>query len=136
MPEIHYAGSEWIQQAFETELSPLGAAVADLLGDVFFGIYHLDAGALGRVKWSDPHYILVNLRHHSLATFDGDELTRLVVLCHDRCLRLDLKAIAPLTLQLLFHQRQREGGIWKRHPTIEQAVERIRSAYVGQSLES
>jgi len=41
-----YAGANWIKQSLKKEMSPLGVNVADLLGDVFAGIYHLDQSAL------------------------------------------------------------------------------------------
>lgn len=130
--ETHYAGADWIKRAFvpERAMSPLGTAVADLLGDLFFGIYHLNYTSLGKVEWGNPHWIAFNL-DRGIATFDGDELTRLVVLCHDRCLRCDITGKAPRYMELLFHQRQRAGEMYARHPTIENAVARIRSAYIA-----
>ncbi len=127
-----FSGADWIR-ANETwkvgEMSPLGEAVANLLGDLFAGIYHLNYTSLRKVDWTNPRWIVFNLDRH-LSTFDSDELTRLVVLCHDRCLRCDLKGKAPGIVELMFHQRHaREGRMYERHPTIETAVARIRSAY-------
>ena len=51
MTTARYAGAAWIRSALGRELSPLGAAVADLLGDVFAGIYHLDNADLRKVDW-------------------------------------------------------------------------------------
>lgn len=130
-PTYAFAGAEWVRAAFNVEMSPLGMAVANLLGDVWLGIYHLDRPALFRVAWDDPYVITFNLRYRALSTWDGDELTRLVILCHERCIRLDLKAVAPNCLRLIFHQRKRDGGMYERHPTIEQAIERVRGHYGG-----
>jgi len=110
-------------------MSPLGMAVADLLGDVFSGIYHLDDGKLKKVDWGDPYVISVQLHWQSLSTFDSNHLTKLVVLCHDRCLRLAISAITVRTLELMFHQRQREGDIMRRMPTIEEHIGMIRKYY-------
>ena len=122
-----YAGADWIKSAFEVELSPLGRNVADLLGDVFFGIYHLDHKALRRVDWGNDHHICFSLGWHQLSTFDTDELTRLVVLCHDRMIRCSIEARTHKHLGLIFHQRQnRNGDFYERHPTIEHAIEKIR----------
>lgn len=58
----------------------------------------------------------------SLATFDGDALTRLVVLAHDYCVRLEVSPASSRHLRLYLHARYREGSIWKRHPNIHRAV--------------
>jgi hypothetical protein len=116
-----YAGSDWLRQAGRiTNISPLGEAVADLLGDLFYGIYHLD-GAAG-MDWSNNDYIEIRMMSGAWATFDPCDLTRLVFLAHDRCLRVDINPRSHRSLTLLFHQRKREGGVWARHPTLEEAV--------------
>lgn len=124
-----YAGSDWIKSNFKVEMSPLGEAVANLLGDLFYGIYHLDSTALKKVDWANDHHIIFILGWKSLATTDFDELTRLVILCHDRCIRCEISPRAFHHLELIFHQRQREGNGWQRHPTIEAAIENARKAY-------
>lgn len=118
-----YSGAEWIKGAFKVPMSPIGEAVANLLGDLFGGIYHLETKYLKEVDWGNDHHIVFTLRHKSLATFDYDELTRLVFLCHDYAVRCSIDARANNMLELMFHQREREGGISKRHPTIESALE-------------
>lgn len=110
-----------------TDMSPLGIAVADLLGDVFKGIYHLDYKALSRVRWNDNYCIIFILSWWDLSTFDFDELTKLVVLSHDRMIRISINAVAPHRMQLLFHQRKtRIGSISERMPTMEEHIEIIR----------
>ena len=123
---IEYAGADWVKAAFHQPMSPLGEAVADLLGQVAKGIYHLSVGQLSKVDWKDPDYVAVAITD-GLSTFDRDDLTQLVVLCHDRCLRLEIKAGGPRMLRLCFTQRKREGSLYDRHPTIEAAVESIRA---------
>jgi hypothetical protein len=131
-----HSGAEWIKENYKVKLSPLGVAVADLLGDLFGGIYHLETKYLKEVDWGNDHHIVVTLRHKSLATFDYDELTRLVFLCHDHAIRCSVDARANNMLELMFHQREREGGISKRHPTIEQALEMWRKYHqFGQEPE-
>lgn len=124
---MSHSGSQWIESALKIEnMSPLGRAAADLLGDVWSGIYHLDNKKLKQVDWGDPYCISVQLDHQTLATFDAPLLTWLVVLCHDRCLRMSVSAATINTLELMFHQRQREGGVDQRMPTIETHIELIR----------
>lgn len=123
-----YSGSEWIKnQSWCGDISPLGVAVADLLGEVFGGIYHLNTNALKKVDWADDFVIEFVLGHHGLSTFDGSDLSIMVILCHDRLLRLDISARAHEYLGLMFHQRRlREGSGYWNHPTIETTIEHVR----------
>jgi len=130
MPD-KYAGSGWLEESLKIELSPLGKEVGDLLGDLFFGIYHLDHKELARTDWKNDHHIIFLLGHTTLSTFDYDELTRLVILCHERTIRCSIRAKSLNYLELMFHKRQREGSISQRHPTIDKAVEDCRSIYVS-----
>jgi hypothetical protein len=61
-----------------------------------------------------------------LSTWDYDHLTRAVIMAHDRCIRLDVQPCTPKLLRLVLHKRQREGGVSERHPTIEEAITRVR----------
>lgn len=129
-----YSGSDWLKESWfkAGEMSPLGEAVGDLLGDVFYGIYHLPTSNLRKVDWTNKYWIEFSLMWHDLATVDFDDLTRLVVLAHDRMLRVSIKAAAPRNLCLVFHQRKvREGGYWERCPTIETHVREIHESYYG-----
>ena len=91
----NYAGSDWVKSAFAPEtISPLGEAVADFLGDVFEGIYHLNSKALQKVDWSNDTWIDFVFRG-SLATIDNDHLTRIVVLAHQRMLRVEIEGVGP-----------------------------------------
>lgn len=103
-------------------LSPLGRSVADLLGELFYGIYHLDKKTLYKPDWASDHHIDVVIGWHSLSTFDYDELTRLVFLAHHMALRVSIKAATHNYLELMFHQRGRTGGFSGRHPTLDDAV--------------
>lgn len=123
--ESHYAGSDWIQSALDRSCSPLGKEVADVLGAAFYGIYHLNHSSLLKVEWENPIYICINL-DISLSTFDNNYLTRLVVFCHDRMLRMEIDGKGPGWLQLLFHMRSsRAGRIDQRCPTIDDHVKLI-----------
>ena len=130
-----YAGADWIQSSFKVkDMSPLGIAVADFLGDVFLGIYHMNVKSLRKVQWDEPDYIRVTLPAGSIATVDADVLTRIVVLAHDRMLRVDLAAIAHDYISLLFHQRHvREGAISQLCPTLEDHTKALREGYASRS---
>ncbi len=61
------------------------------------------------------------------ATWDNDRLTRLVILGHDRMIRVDLRASGPNRVGFgLWKRHTRNGALHERHPTIEQAIERHR----------
>lgn len=109
--------------------SPLGLKVASLLALVYRGIYHLDPTSLQKTDWSDTYVIAINIRQGGLATVDYNELTQLVVLAHDLCIRVAIDAVAPRTLRLMFHQRTREGSYSQRHPTLEEHAEKIRATF-------
>lgn len=134
MSDLGFAGAGWIEHAmsYDGEMSDLGRTVADLLGDVFFGIYHMNTTSLRKVDWGNTQCIVVTL-DTELATYDSDALTRLVVLCHDRLIRCSIQGLAPGYIRAMFHQRhKREGGArWERHPTLETASKQIRSYYAN-----
>ncbi len=126
-----YQGSEWIERSLKVDnISEFGREVADLLGDVFAGIYHLSSRALHKVDWSDDRYISFIYGNDNLATFDGDKLTRLVVLSHDRMIRVSIHPRAFHYLELGFHKRRsRTGDMYQRMPTMEDHTEIIRNDY-------
>jgi hypothetical protein len=130
---MHYAGADWVRRSLKVEnMSPLGERVADLLGALFLGIYHLDEKWLNRVDWSDDYVIKINI-YGSLSTIDGDQLTRLVVHAHDAMLRVSIRAATVNYLELMFHQRKvRDGSISDRCPTIEKAVADCWRPFNGQ----
>ena len=61
------------------------------------------------------------------ATFDFNELTRLVFLAHDRCLRVEVTPARNGKLKIAIWRREREGAQSRRHPTLEKAVEAWRA---------
>lgn len=135
MTNQRYAGSEWIQSLRNAKpMSPLGVAVADLLGDVFLGIYHIETAELRQVDWSNATWIEVPI-NSALCTVDFDHLTRLMVLAHDRMIRVDIQGLERGWLLLLFHQREsRSGQMWARYPTLEDHAALLRSHYGKPAL--
>ena len=131
MENVKYAGADWIEQSLKiSNMSELGKEAADMLGDLFAGIYHLPSVALRKVDWADDMCIRITLSA-PMASYDGDTLTRLVVLSHDRMLRVDLGACNFNNMELLIHKRKsREGdNTYNRMPTMERHMEIIRSGY-------
>ena len=62
-----------------------------------------------------------------ISTYDFDILTRAVVMAHDKCMRLEVASSGPNKLKLYVHKRQREGSMFERHPTLEDAAASIRA---------
>jgi len=123
-----HSGAGWIESEMHYgdknfKISPLGRAVADLLGELFLGIYHLDLGSLHRVEWDNDHHISIVIGWKDWSTFDNNLLTRLVFLAHHTALRVDLDPRANNYLMLTFYQRKRSGSGWDRHPTLREAVD-------------
>ena len=124
-----YAGAGWIHAATKRDMSELGKAAADLMGDVFLGIYHIDTKQLRQVDWADPSYIVVPI-NSSLCTVDFDHLTRLMVLAHDRMMRVDIQGKSRGWLSVTITQRAtRDGRLWDRCPTLEDHAAALRAAY-------
>lgn len=98
-------------------------ACFDLLCRVFRGKHH----APKRV-YAHGHGILCSVDpRDGMSTFDSDLLTRLVVFAHDTCIRVELASSGPRMIGIILHQRhQRDGSMFYRHPTIEEAIETAR----------
>jgi hypothetical protein len=74
----------------------------------------------GKIKqygegWSMSHF-------GGMASFDCNELTRLVFLAHARCIRVQVDQGGPNRLRIAIWGRQQEGSMFERHPTLEQAL--------------
>jgi hypothetical protein len=126
-----YSGSDWIIGSLKIQPSPLGIAVADILGLVYYGIYHLEGCHLEKVNWTHPDYIRVQLnRGMDLASYDFNELTKLVALAHDLCIRVQVSGHGMNALRLTFTPRDRNAdSMMRRHPTMEEALAAVRSTY-------
>jgi len=125
---MKYAGADWLIKSYpDLKPSELGLKVADILGMVWNGLYHLDPRIIEKTNWADPYCISVLIRE-SLSTADWENLTDLVILCHDLAIRMELSPHMRY-LRLFFHQRTREGYYNQRHPTIEEATEKCRAGW-------
>lgn len=118
-------GEQWMREA-GYKLSPIGAKVANLIDDLY-GIHNMPSRhQRNKTDWSHDHYIRFSV-DQNLATFDGNLLTRLVFLCHDYALRLEIDGACKGYVTLMFHERRHgPGRFFERHPTLEQAVKEHR----------
>lgn len=121
-------GVERLQsQIGKREISKLGVEVADLLDDVFLGIYHLPYSTLAKADWSDDYFIRLSI-YGGLSTWDYDYLTRLVVFAHDMMIRVEVNPCNFNYIELVFHKRKTRDihNITQSMPTIEEHIELIR----------
>lgn len=63
---------------------------------------------------------------YGLATTDDRSLTTLVVLAHDRAIRVEVMAVPGSKLAVSLWKRQREGEWHERHPDLETNAKQIR----------
>ncbi len=132
MGECNFAGADWITQTLTYSKpvrvpSPFGRLVADILGQVYRGIYHIPEQTLlhPRTKWEHDRHIEVIVRNE-LATYDAPELTFLVVLCHEAGVRLSIHGANIGYLCLMFSKRSHTATSFAtRHPRMEQALQNL-----------
>lgn len=64
------------------------------------------------------------MKHHrgDIATYDYNGLTRLVLMAHDKCIRVSIAPLNFNTVKIIIWKRQREGDMFEIHPTIEDAI--------------
>src|SRR5688572_11573967 len=99
---VKFSGADWLRSCGR-ELSPFGVEVADILGQVYRGIYHVSSRVLHeRTDWRDPSRIEVVVSDSGMSTHDFNHLTALVILCHDRCVRFSIEGCARNWLRLVF----------------------------------
>lgn len=95
---------------------------AQMFADVVGGFHHLQ----GTFKPAGAG-IRINTYAGGWATWDFNRLTRLVVLAHDRMIRVEVNPSGPRLIQFaLWKRHTREGGMAVRHPTMEDAIAMIR----------
>ena len=89
----------------------------NFFSELYFGKHHIP----GKIKPFGPGW---ELNHYGeLATFDFSMLTRLVFLAHDKCVRVSIMNSGPGMIKIVLYQRsRRDGYVFERHPTIENAL--------------
>jgi hypothetical protein len=119
----------WVENATGRTLSQFEAEAVTLLAQGFdMGVYNLPVN-WRNVTWGFGNGVCFPLRFPNLSTFDSSALTRLVILAHDECTRLEIDPLNFQHLALTMHPRAgREGNQFERHPSIEQAITTVRGA--------
>lgn len=119
----------WVQSNTRRVLTEFQGRAVELLADGFnCGIYNVNVN-WEKVDWKCGSGVRFTVfAGNGLATYDYDHMTRFVVLAHDRCIRVDIAPAANRFLYIYMHPRDREGDMSRRHPTIEDAIKRVRGA--------
>lgn len=125
---------DWIEKQYPVKVSKFMKEVLSIMDETFRGLHHTDCMS----QWKGTDYcrtrsIIYEYTHGELATYDGSELTRLVILCHERGIRLAISVDQNgkrrnRSLMLLFSNRMgnRSGKLYDRHPTIYQAIRNLK----------
>jgi hypothetical protein len=98
----------------------------DFFAHIYRGKHHIP-GELrrdSRATWSVCHFV----GGAGVATFDYDELTRMVFAAHDACMRLAILAAGPRHVRIQITKRTRNGSeMAADHPTLEDALDKWRN---------
>lgn len=108
------------------QLTAFQAQAMDILGIAMGGIYNAPI-LWDSVEWNDNR-LAVPVSGTGFSTHDRNDLTLLVLLCHEARIRLHIAPHGPRMLCLRMWQR--EGTSMKSHPNVEEAVASLR-AYVA-----
>lgn len=104
-----------------TEPSELGIKTAIILTKLFQGMHHVPVSQIKKINWKSEFNIPFSY-FASMSTFDDNLLTRLIILAHEYCVRVEIKACNFHYFTIQFSKRTgREGPSHDRHPTVEQA---------------
>lgn len=131
MDNLNQRGLEWLLANHKGPVSAFGGKVACILDQALGGIHNLNRGRLERVLWDSKDLIIFRYSA-GFASFDNDWLTRLLVLCHDESVRLEIQPGGNINIILLFSPRELEGDLYHRHPTLEESVKKIREEIYGK----
>jgi hypothetical protein len=119
------SGSDWVRSSSAKEISPFGERVADMLGEVFSGIYHI-SNEVFKTDFSRERYIAITFYENGqFATYDSDYLTRLVLMAHEKNIRVCVRAATHSYLKIEFMEVDRRGFFVDRHPTLTASIEHI-----------
>ncbi len=100
----------------QTEFTANQQECIDLLATVFGGRHQLnEIHSIGENTIAMPYW-------NALSTFDGGQLTHLVILAHEKAIRVEISAHKSMLQIALYYRGKREGKIYERHPDLETAI--------------
>lgn len=96
-------------------------ACIDALSEFSGGYHHL-----GNLRECGPHGVEMTT-FRDFSTFDGDQLTALVISAHARAVRISISACSPSYLLIHAHKRVDDSTmrIYQRHPNLSDLIKRI-----------
>ena len=109
-------------------LTPFQRRVVQIMGIVGGGIYNAPICEVQRIDWTHGYSGVSLTWKRDLATWDFNQLTMLVFLCHEARIRCEIEAVAPHVMRLSFWQRGEDGNMSTRHPNLAEAVESFQKA--------
>jgi hypothetical protein len=104
--------------------------VCDIVGMVGGGIYNAPI-AHDKIDWDYGFNGVSVIWNRGMSTFDYNQLTSLVFLCHEARIRCDISPAGPRMLRVTFWQRKAEGCMATRHPNLDEAVDAFRKYLPG-----
>jgi hypothetical protein len=103
---------------------------AKLLADLYRGFHHVN----GKIRRCGPNSIEFNTANHSMGSFDSNQMTRLVLLCHRASIRAEINPSGPQMLKIVLSKRSRAGMNHERHPTIDEAIRDFNNEFPPSGL--
>lgn len=93
----------------------------DFFTDFYCGEHHIpnELKSHGSAGWEVSDTV-------PMATTDFDRLTKLVIMAHDRCIRVDIQPCGMNRYKIVLHKKDRSGELSLSHPTMEDSIIRIR----------
>ena len=102
-------------------LSEFQKRVVDIIGMIGSGIYN--APIANRIDWNYGGRGVAFIWKRELSTWDFNQLTLLVFLCHAARIRCQLESAGPKMIRIAFWQREEAGDMAIRHPNLAEAIE-------------
>ena len=122
----------WIEEQHNLIVSKFMREVLDILDHVYCGLHHTDYQEQFKKKDFCGTRSVEYVTPSDLSTYDYNELTKLVILAHDKGIRISVRA-ENHKLIIQFHNRMgkrtNKFSMSQRHPSLKTAIENIRSNY-------
>ena len=125
---------EWIEKKYNLTVSKFMREVLDILDCVYSGLHHTNYyEQFKKSKYCETLFAEYVDRANELSTYDFNRLTKLVVLAHDKGIRVSVSSDRKKGLVICFHnrmgKRHNDHPMNQRHPTLSKAVKQVRSTY-------
>jgi hypothetical protein len=129
IPENIEHDVKWIEEKHKIKVSKFMLTVLSILSKTFGGLHHTDATNNWKKKdFIQTRYIEYSDFRDHFSTFDYNELTKLVLLAHEKGIRIsigvnrDSSRNKRLILSFANRMGVRKGCISKRHPSLQELV--------------